>query len=545
MRLDDCDRCGAGVGFKGETLCWKCRAADREAALRAPCPSCGALLRLRGDTGRCIRCSRVCVDCGQVVRAKTSTRCMACRRRWDARIARSPCPRCGRLGYIRPTTGWCGSCSRQPSVARAARPCTVCGELRRKQGDGMCASCRRRHPDRHRVRVEHLIAGLDTAPEWLADFTEFAGERHCVSRVCVMLTRVERLLRDGEPVHPQALLERSRLTGRSPGALARTLEEFFVERGLAFGLDESARLARGRRDRRIAAIPEDLRPAVADYAQHLVASQVRARRTGTHARADTTIESMLALVRDFTCFLVGEQNKTDWSSVGCDDVERFLVLQPANRSRRLGALRAFFRFARKHKLVLVDPTAGTSRISRPGFRGRVLGTEEQRRLLLRWTSPDEAVGANEALAGLLSLLHAASSAELRGLRVEDVDLRRRTLRLGRRPHLVPMDPVTGSAIERALAHRAALRTQNPYVIVTRTTKTRRTPASAAYVTHLLDGARVTTKVLRQTRVIELVTSLDPKVAAEVLGMDAAGLATYLADGVNAALLAGQEASSNL
>jgi len=421
----------------------------------------------------------------------------------------------------------------------------VCGELRRKQGDGMCASCRQRHPDRHRVRVEHLIAGLDTAPEWLADFTEFAGERHCVSRVCVMLTRVERLLRDGEPVHPQALLERSRLTGRSPGALARTLEEFFVERGLAFGLDESARLARGRRDRRIAAIPEDLRPAVADYAQHLVASQVRARRTGTHARADTTIESMLALVRDFTCFLVGEQNKTDWSSVGCDDVERFLVLQPANRSRRLGALRAFFRFARKHKLVLVDPTAGTSRISRPGFRGRVLGTEEQRRLLLRWTSPDEAVGANEALAGLLSLLHAASSAELRSLRVEDVDLRRRTLRLGRRPHLVPMDPVTESAIERALAHRAALRTQNPYVIVTRATKTRRTPASAAYVTHLLDGARVTTKVLRQTRVIELVTSLDPKVAAEVLGMDAAGLATYLADGVNAALLAGQEASSNL
>lgn len=421
----------------------------------------------------------------------------------------------------------------------------MCGELRRKQGDGMCASCRQRHPDRHRVRVEHLIAGLDTAPEWLADFTEFAGERHCVSRVCVMLTRVERLLRDGEPVHPQALLERSRLTGRSPGALARTLEEFFVERGLAFGLDESARLARGRRDRRIAAIPEDLRPAVADYAQHLVASQVRARRTGTHARADTTIESMLALVRDFTCFLVGEQNKTDWSSVGCDDVERFLVLQPANRSRRLGALRAFFRFARKHKLVLVDPTAGTSRISRPGFRGRVLGTEEQRRLLLRWTSPDEAVGANEALAGLLSLLHAASSAELRSLRVEDVDLRRRTLRLGRRPHLVPMDPVTESAIERALAHRAALRTQNPYVIVTRATKTRRTPASAAYVTHLLDGARVTTKVLRQTRVIELVTSLDPKVAAEVLGMDAAGLATYLADGVNAALLAGQEASSNL
>lgn len=545
MRLDDCARCGAGVGFKGETLCCKCRAADREAARRAPCPSCGEFLRLRTDTGRCIRCSRVCADCGHVLRNRTSTRCMACRRRFDAKLAQSPCPRCGRLGYIRETSGWCGSCSRAPSPPLAPKPCTVCGELRRKKGEGMCATCWQRHPDRHRIRVEHLIAGLNTSPEWLADFTEFAGERHCVSRVCVMLTRLERLLRDGQPVHPQALLERSRLTGRSPGALARTLEEFFVEAGLAFGLDECAQLARGRRDRRIAVIPEDLRPAVADYAQHLVASQKRALRTGTHPRADTTIESMLALIRDFSCFLVDEQNKMDWSSVGLSDVECFLVLQPANRSRRLGALRGFFRFARKHRLVLVDPTAGVPRISCPGFKGRVLSTEEQRRLFHRWTSPDETVEANEALVGLLSLLHAASNAELRSLRVNDVDLRRRTLRLGRRRHLLPIDPVTESAIQRALTHRAALGTKNPHMIVTRATKTRCTPASAPYVTHVLDHAQVTTKMLRQTRVIDLVTSLDPKVAADILGMDAGGLAAYLADDVNAVLLADQGASSNL
>lgn len=545
MRLADCIRCGAGIGFKGEVLCCKCRGADREAAQRDRCPSCNEFLRLRPDTGRCIRCSRICADCGQVLRYKTSTRCVDCRRRWDAKLAKSPCPRCGRLGYIRDTTGWCGSCSRRPSPPLRLRPCTVCGELRRKQGDGMCNSCWQRHPDRPRVRVAHLIAELDAPPEWLSDFSEFAADRHCVSRVCVMLARVGRLLRDGEPVHPQALLERSRLIGRSPGALARTLEEFFVERGLAFGLDESARLARGRRDRRIANVPEDLRPAVAGYAEHLVRSQQRAKRTGTHPQSDSTIESALALVRDFARFLVDHQSKTDWSSVELSDVERFLVLQPANRSRRLGALRGFFRFARTRKLVLVDPTSGVARMSRAGFSGRVLSPEDQRRLFRRWSSPDAEVEAHEALVGILSLLHAASNAEIRGLQVGDVDLRRQTLHLGLRPHVLPIDPVTQTAIERALSHRASLGTQNPHVIVTRATKTRSNPASPSYVTHVLHSAGVSPKVLRQTRVIDLVTGLDPKVAAEILGMNAGGLAAYLADDVNAVLLSEMENCSNV
>jgi integrase len=545
VRLADCERCGAGIGFKAQALCHKCRAADREAAQRDSCPSCGLFLRLRSDSGRCIRCSRICVDCGHLLRFKTSIRCLDCRRRWESTMAKLPCARCGRPGYIRQSTGWCGPCSRRPNPPLPAKPCLVCGELRRKKGDGMCNSCWQRHPDRHRTRVENLIADLDEPPAWLRDFTEFAGERHCVARVCVMLTRLDRLLRDGESLHPQALLERSRLSGRSPGALARTLEEFFVERGLAFGLDESARLARGRRDRRIVAVPEPLRQAVACYAEHLVRSQQRARRTGTHPRADTTIESALAYVRDFGCFLVDQRGKRDWSSVEVRDVEAFLLLQPTNRSRRLGALRGFFRFARKNKLVLVDPTTGVPRTSRQGFKGRLLSAAEQRRLFRRWTADDATVAPNEALVGVLSLLHAASNAEVRSLRVDDVDLRGGTLRLGRRPHLLPMDPVTEGALRRALAHRASLKTQNPHVIVTRATKTRRSSASAPYVTHVLDGAGVSTKVLRQTRVIGLVTSLDPKVAAEILGMGAEGLATYLADDVNAVLLPEPQASSNL
>lgn len=45
-------------------------------------------------------------------------------------------------------------------------------------------------------------------PPWLlAEFAEFAADRHCMGRACVMITAFGRLLRDGQPVNPQALLE--------------------------------------------------------------------------------------------------------------------------------------------------------------------------------------------------------------------------------------------------------------------------------------------------------------------------------------------------
>lgn len=435
------------------------------------------------------------------------------------------------MGYIREATGRCGPCSRGPNPPLIPQPCTVCGELRRKVGNGLCRNCWQRDPGRPFRRVENLIVELADQSAWLRDFTEFATQRHCAARVCVMLTTIGRLLTDGGPSHPQAVLERSRLSGRSAGSLARTLEEFFVGRGLAFGLDQPARLAKGRRDRRVSAVPDPLRPLVAEYAADLVSAQQRARRIGTHARSDTTIESSLTVVRDFAAFLTSQRHKSDWSTVAVGDVEAFLGLQPSNRSGRLGRLRVFFRFARRRKVVLVDPTAGVPLTKRAPFKGAVLTTTEQRRLFRRWTSEDDDVEPNEAVVGVLCLLHAASNAEVRALKVQDVDWRRRTLRLGQRPHPVPIDPVTERVLRRALDHRRSLGTQNPHLIVTRATKARSCPASAPYVTHVLDGAGVRTKRLRQTRVLDLVNSLDPKMAAEALGMNADGLAAYVRDDV--------------
>ena len=527
MRISDCAHCGAGVGRKAEVLCHRCRAADRESQRRANCLNCREFLRLDPTTGRCVRCSRTCVDCGHVLRFKSSVRCLACRRRSEAAAAKSLCPRCGRPGYVRAVTGWCGPCSR-PRLPLPPRPCTACGALKRKKGEGVCLRCWTRNPARPVNQALRLIG--HGGPEWLTRFAEFAVERHCTERACLMVGAVGRLVRDAGPSHPQALLERSRLPGRSAGALARALEEFFLAEGLAFGLDQDARLAAGRRQRRVQAVPESLRPAVGAFADHLVRSRERALRAGTRPRKDSTIEHNLAIVRDLARFLATGRSKQEWAMVAVDDIEEFLGAQPSNRRRRLQASRQFFGWARKNKLVLVDPTKGLTSFSRWGFSGEAMSLSEQRRLFRRWSGGD--AHPHEALVGILALLHALSSTELRRLQVDDFDQARCTLRAGHRPLPVPLDPVSASAVGRCLAHRGALGTHNPHIMVTRQTKTRTTPASTAYLAHILDAAGTSPKRLRSARIVGLVTVMDAKVIGEALGMKPEGLVGYFADRVD-------------
>lgn len=531
MRLGDCVRCGGGIGRKNTDLCHRCRAKDQEDRHRAPCPTCGRFLRLLSDTGRCTRCSHACIDCGQALRFKTSIRCRACRRRHAAADAKARCERCGRDGFIRSDTGWCGPCSNPGGIPKPPRPCSECGALVRRLSNGLCGRCWQRHPNRAGNQADHLAACLADPPWWLSEFAEHAAQTHCMGRACVMITDLGRLLRDGEPHHPQALLERARRAGRSAGPLARTLEDFLVERQLAFGLDQSARLAAGRRRRRVDGTPETLRPTVEQFCDHLVRGRERARHAGTHPRADSTIEGAITIVRDLAVFLVQHRTKNDWAIVQPCDVEAFLNTRPAMRRRRLSALRQFFGWARRNKIILVDPTQTITIAPRRGFTGDTLTVAQQRQLFRRWTS-DPGVHPHEAVAGLLALLHAFTNKELRELLVTDVDLAARAVHVDGRAYPVPLDPATFAAVESCLAHRERLRTRNPHLIVTKVTKPRMTPASSAYLTHVLDPCGQPIKTLRSTRLIDLLISLDPKVVAVALGMHAAGLLDYLADRVD-------------
>lgn len=319
------------------------------------------------------------------------------------------------------------------------------------------------------------------------------------------------------------------------GSLARALEGFFTQRGLALPTDQAQRLATGRRRRRIDATPLPLRLQVQAFAESMLRARERAPKAGTLPRTDSTIEAALAIVRDLARFLTGTRNEQDWALADVHDVEAFLATAPKARRRRLTVLRQYFRFARSRKVVLIDPTQGVKAKGPSGFSGITIAVDQQRRLFRRWTTGTDA-HPHEALLGILALLHAASSSEVRLLRVDDLDPINRTIRLGRPPHPVPMDPASWTALRHCLAHRQGQHTDNPHVIVTKITRTGRAPASTAYVSHLLDPCGVPPRTLRSTRLADLVNTLDPKLVAAALGMDPEGVMIYLADHVDAGRL---------
>jgi site-specific recombinase XerD len=267
----------------------------------------------------------------------------------------------------------------------------------------------------------------------------------------------------------------------------------------------------------------------------LLRARERARRAGTRPRADGTLESALAAVRDFTFFLTTQRHKEDWALVDVGDVEAFLAARPRMRHRDLAVLRQFFAFARTQRIVLIDPTRGVPSQRDRTFSGRTVLLDDQRALFRRWTTnPD--VHPHEALLGLLALLHGTANRELRELLVTDVDTVARTIRLGRRPHPVPLDPASWTVLQRCLTHRQQLRTDNPHVIVTRSTKALRSPASTAYFSHLLDPAGIAPHRLRVTRLADLVNTMDATLVAAAFGMNPEGVLIYLADHVDAGRL---------
>jgi hypothetical protein len=401
----------------------------------------------------------------------------------------------------------------------------------------MCSACFQRRPDRAFTAGAGLAARLASPPSWLDGFVAHLAGGYSPARACQLITALGQLLdEDGAGGRPQALIERARWPGRSIGPLARSLETFFTGYGLALPTDHAEQLAAGRRQRRVDAVPGPLRLAAAGFADSMIAARERARRAGTRPRSDHTIEAALATIRDLALFLLDERGKQDWALADVHDIEAFLATLPRARKRRLTVLRQFFRFARSRKVILADPTRGLAAREPRGFTGRTLSLGEQRELFRRWATGGDA-HPHEALLGILALLHGASSDEVRHLSVNDIDETGRTARPGSRPLPVPLDPASWQVLRRCLAHRESQRTANPHVIVTKGTKAGRSPASTAYVTHLLDGCGAPPRSVRCTRLADLVNTIDPKLVAAAFGMKPESVMYYLADCVDEPRLA--------
>jgi len=220
------------------------------------------------------------------------------------------------------------------------------------------------------------------------------------------------------------------------------------------------------------------------------------------------------------------------SRLGCRSMRWFLAARPSMAAHRLAGLRRFFRFATRRRMVLTDP-AKTVAIAQPwGFRGPSLTRDQQRELFRRWTSGTGDVHPHEALTGLLALIHAATTQEIRYLTVEAIAPAARAVSLRGRPQPTPLDPWTQAAIQACLAHRHALRSANPYLIVTRQTKATRAPSGDSYIKNILAPAGIRPRILRSSRILALVNAADPKLVATAYGMTYDAVTAYLADRVD-------------
>jgi hypothetical protein len=471
-----------------------------------------------------------CGRCGAPVKFRDRDLCHACRRRAAREALKRPCPGCGHIRHLR-TAGTCAICDR-PAGPRPAKTvaCRRCGEQRRNAGHGLCNRCKLADPDWPFRYGTSLAARMDDVPGWWQALTEFAAARHHPGGAVAVLRQAGRVLLAGGAAGPRQITGSAVRPDGTLTAEGRALEAFFTSRGLMVPGGQASLRAAARRRRYLDSIPAGLAGAAAAFNDAQLAEQERSRRAGRQLLSDVTLETRLRILRDLAVHLSARGRITSWTEVTTADLEGFLAGRARNRHQETYVLRRYFAWARQRKLILIDPARPLRPGPQPGFTGTVLDTGTQRTLLSRWTS--DGTHPHERLAGLLSLLHAASSSEIRGLAAAGADNRNRTVALPRRPFPVPADPATWDAAQACLRHRDQLATLNPHLIVTKATRTGDAPADGSYLTRLLAPAGVTPSACRQTRIAQFVNDLDPKLTAAALGMQDSGLVRYLADNVD-------------
>ncbi len=410
-------------------------------------------------------------------------------------------------------------------------PCIDCGELRPLLAHGLCNRCLQKSPDTTRTYADGLASRLGAArPRWYYAFVAHVVGRYSPSEARLRLRELGRLLRT--TTDPAGLVMAATHPDGRLSPLGRALDEFFDAFGPRPATGDTEARAAGCRTRVIDTIPQPLRPMVAAFSATELANRERARRTGARVLTDRTLLIHLQVIADFAR---STPIITDWSTVAQGDIEAFLVRRSPTASTILPSLRVFFAWARQQRLILVDPTQKLHNRLRRRFSGPVVDLPTQRRLFRRWTTELE-VTPNEALVGLLTLLHAASVNDLRHLSVDDVNHAARTIALSARPQPVPLDPPTWVALQAALAHRQSLNTSNPHILVNHRTKVTNEPIARGHANDILGPIGVSPQRLRCTRLAQLITSTDPLLVTEQFGICPTTALYYLADTVEYAQL---------
>jgi integrase/recombinase XerD len=173
------------------------------------------------------------------------------------------------------------------------------------------------------------------------------------------------------------------------------------------------------------------------------------------AMAKNTLD---AYARDLNALAAQVGGEADPASIGADAIAALMVANAKrgfgarSSTRQLSALRGFFRFLVRERVLQEDPTALIDRPKLARKLPRVLSFEEVERLL---AAPDRGGDTGACHAAMLQLMYASGLrvSELCGLRLGDIDLQRglvMPLGKGGKRRLVPVGEVAIGAVEQYL-----------------------------------------------------------------------------------------------
>jgi integrase/recombinase XerD len=188
----------------------------------------------------------------------------------------------------------------------------------------------------------------------------------------------------------------------------------------------------------------DLQGWIDAYLDHLRVERAMARNT------------LEAYARDLNSLAAQVGGEVEPAAVGADQIAAMMVSNARrgfgarSSTRQLSALRGFFRFLLRERVVPEDPTALIDRPKLARKLPRVLSLGEVERLL---AAPDSTTDAGACHAAMLQLMYASGLrvSELCGLRLADVDLQRglvAALGKGGKRRLVPFGEVALEHISR-------------------------------------------------------------------------------------------------
>ena len=476
----------------------------------------------------CVECARTNV---QIIAVRRCNRCYIAHRDFGPRF---PCSRCCRCRPLWDGTGMCSACIHFSARLRNARPtrtCASCGLDRRIATGDTCINCYHSDPGRPAEWLARLGQRVEL-PGWFDDFSAFVLHRWGPYRAMDILRVAAYTIRDGGPATERSVL--LRIAASEDVASAAALEAFLVSQRKMFRADTTTARAAIRRTRRVEATPPGWRRDVADFAVAIVAHRERAGRRGTYQVSDRRIEHHIGVLRDFARWCITTRRASEWSNVSTADIEAFVSNVASTRTAQLDAMRAFYRWARKHRRVLADPASSIKVMRNHAHVDVVISRSLAQSLVRRWTTNLD-VHPHEAFIGLMTMLHGASTTELRHSKISDVNVGDRSIQLGSRPGPTVLDPYCWAALERVVTiHEKHVAVVNQHLLASGHVKTHTGPPSQSTMSERLHGGRlgVNSRTLRSAHLGRFVEGFDPVLVAAAHGITAKAALYYQGDRID-------------